>query len=581
MVVLLITTSSLPAFAASPAAMPSLDAGWLETLNYYRVSSGVDPVKENPAQSAAAFKHSIYLAKSDPSFFTGQYQNPHTENPSSPYYTAEGAKSGTNLTSVGRESEAIDSWMTAPLHTIGLIRDNLRTTGFASVLNERTGYHETGLDVINGLVGPRTKVVTFPGNNAVTRLYSFGGETPDPRESCGRDWKEFSGLPILASFLSSPPRDISVKLKTPQGQELSASKDICLVTEHNWVSSDRIITYGDVIMKQNNLVIAIPRNPLESGIYEVTLQSGSANLLSWKFTVVLPPPVVKFSFNTSTESISWQPSKGPEGNSVNGYTVMAFNDQTKKTNSYRTSDTTFSTFDWEEGKYWICIRARGQISESECSSYWGYTLSRKPNRPLASFNGEKLTWSIQELANPASAVKNLFLTVTKEKDSEPIISREFQSDVNEFVLPKLDPGEYRFCLISSNNYGKSECVWQYFYIPKNTPTLAAIPQYVFIEDKFVIKSNEGIELSVGVLTPKTCKSSLGTAGYVITALKEGSCQVSVSSEETSFWNYYDRFINVRVMKKVQISSIVCRNGKKSLTVTAVNPQCPKGYIKKN
>lgn len=87
--------------------------------------------------------------------------------------------------------------MQAPLHAIGLLRDNLKTTGYATAINDRTGQAHTGLDVINGLVGSRRKIITFPGNGSMVRLYKFVGESPDPRESCGKDWEKFRGLPIL------------------------------------------------------------------------------------------------------------------------------------------------------------------------------------------------------------------------------------------------------------------------------------------------------------------------------------------------------------------------------------------------
>lgn len=63
---------------ANPIAVPSKDTGWLETLNYYRVSSGVEPVAENPVLSANAMKHSIYLAKSDPKFLQ-EFMRTHTQ----------------------------------------------------------------------------------------------------------------------------------------------------------------------------------------------------------------------------------------------------------------------------------------------------------------------------------------------------------------------------------------------------------------------------------------------------------------------------------------------------------------------
>jgi uncharacterized protein YkwD len=274
---------------ANPIAVPSKDAGWLETLNYYRLSSGVEPVTENPIFSANAMKHSIYLAKSDPKYFTGIYESPHSENPESPYYTIEGANSRTNLhCCTARESDAIDGWMQAPLHAIGLLRDNLKTTGYATAIDDRTGRAYTGLDVGNGLVGSRRKVITFPGDGAIVRLNKFVSENPDPRESCGKDWEKFRGLPIFASLISTPPRDITGKVVTPDGKTLLPGDDLCVVTQYSWISTDRVISYGNKIMAGEKLVLLIARSPLSPGEHSVSVSGTGISPLNWKFTILQP-----------------------------------------------------------------------------------------------------------------------------------------------------------------------------------------------------------------------------------------------------------------------------------------------------
>ena len=358
---------------ANSIAVPSKDAGWLETLNYYRLSSGVEPVTENPILSANAMKHSIYLAKSDPKYFTGIYENPHSENPESPYYTEEGADSGTNLTYTARESDAIDSWMQAPLHAIGLLRDNLKITGYATAINDRTGRAYTGLDVLNGLVGSRRKVITFPGDGAIVRLNKFKGESPDPRESCGKDWEKFRGLPIFASLISTPPRDITGKIVTPDGKTLLAGDDLCVVTQYSWISTDRVISYGNKIMAGEKLVLLIARSPLSPGEHSVSVSGTGISPLNWKFTILQPLPNV-VSYRVGERLISWNLVTVPAPGLIAGYTVVARDRASNITKEYKTKDLSVSTVDWMAGEYLICVKVRSSIDESECSRYWGYTI---------------------------------------------------------------------------------------------------------------------------------------------------------------------------------------------------------------
>ena len=356
---------------ANPIAVPSKDAGWLETLNYYRLSSGVEPVTENPIFSANAMKHSIYLAKSDPKYFTGIFVNPHEENPESPYYTIEGANSRTHLTTVAGESDAIDFWMQAPLHAIGLLRDNLKTTGYATAIDDRTGEANTGLDVLNGLVGSRRKVITFPGDGAIVRLNKFKGETPDPRESCGKDWEKFRGLPIFASLISTPPRDITGKIITPNGKTLLPGDDLCVVTQYSWVSTDRVITYGNRIMAGEKLVLLIPKSPLSPGEHSVTVSGTGISSLNWKFTVLKPLPEVVPTFDVDKRLILWNPVTVPAPGLMAGYTVIARDLASNVSKEYKTKGLSVSTVDWTAGEYWVCVKVRSSIDESECLRWYG------------------------------------------------------------------------------------------------------------------------------------------------------------------------------------------------------------------
>jgi uncharacterized protein YkwD len=571
---------------AEPVPIPSMDASWLETLNYYRISSGLEPVTENSAQSAAALKHSIYLAKTDPSLFVGAYRNSHSENPASPYYSREGANSGTNLTSIGRESEAIDSWMKAPLHTMGLLRDNLKTTGYASVLNERTGFYETGLDVINGLVGSRTKTVTFPGDGSFVRLNSFDGEYPDPRESCGSDWKQFRGLPLLASFLVSPSIDVRAVLKTPSGQVLSNSSDLCVVSEHTWTTSDSIYgPAGSSIMRADHIVLVIPRAPLEAGLHNVEITGSGMQALSWKFTVIARPATVNFSFEESKEILKWDPSVSSQDNQIVGYTVIARDQQSKETKTYRTTETNLVTHNWKAGSYWICVQARGKVSESSCSTFWGHTIDREPEEINVSYsmrNPTLLTWRSSERSAPDAKLQSIRIELRMAGKSEILSSVEFAANVREWTLPKLNNGEYEFCVVGINSYGQSECEWESFEIaPKQNQTYSLPVTSLKVGGRVSIWNEFDNIFSLQITSADVCKAEGKVNRVEVTALKAGVCTFEISADETSNYLAFKKRYSLKVTKAISNSSqritIECVKNEKIKYITGSKPQCPAGY----
>ena len=526
---------------ANPITVPSKDAGWLETLNYYRLSSGVEPVTENLISSTNAMKHSIYLAKSDPKYFTGIYENPHTENPESPYYTKEGANSGTNLTYTARESDAIDSWMQAPLHAIGLLRDNLKTTGFATAINDRTGQAHTGLDVINGLVGSRSKVITFPGDGAIVRLNKFEGESPDPRESCGKDWEKFRGLPIFASLISTPPRDITGKIITPDGKTLLPGDDLCVVTQYSWVSTNRVIPYGNQIMAGEKLVLLIARSPLSPGEHSVSVSGTGISSLNWSFTVLPPLPKVVHTFDIDKRLISWNPVTVPAPSLIAGYTVIARDRASNKSKEYKTKDLSVSTVDWTAGEYWICVQVRSSNNESECDFQFARVFEKLPTvKFYMDSNVEEITWDPIVVSDPNRKIDYVVKGWNRTTDK----ITDFSTSGQKFSTSSWDDGGYWICVQAITPGAESSCstYWGYTIDRKAVADRA--------------EASKKIALQIEELEAKEEAEAKAAADLIAKQKAEAKAAA------------------------LRKTTITCIKGKLVKKITAVKPLGPAGYKKK-
>ncbi len=267
---------------AGPADPLSATATWLETVNSYRLGSGLSAITDEPAWSVGIVKHLVYLRDTPSALRTGQYANAHTENPASTSYTPEGAAAGgsSNLGGGQNERAAIENWMTAPFHAIGMLRPSLQRSAFGILGTS------AGLDVIRGLatVASPTVPIVFPGDGAITRLRSFGGEFPNPLESC--PGYSSAGLPMIVLLPADPPTTgVRASMITPDGTTLGAA-DICVVDEDTFVSSDAIYgPTGRSILDSSNAVLIIPRRPLTAGRHAVVLTVPGRADVSWSFQV--------------------------------------------------------------------------------------------------------------------------------------------------------------------------------------------------------------------------------------------------------------------------------------------------------
>jgi hypothetical protein len=292
--VLLASSGVALGFAVLPAHGAQVQSvaapAWLARINEIRTASGLLPVTKDAAWSTGIAHHLIYLAKTPRSMMTGAYANAHTENPASPYYTRGGAREAARSDiaySASSGVSAIDEWIAAPFHAIGMLRPGLRRVAFAR--NTSTG--DAALDVLSGLTGPRgNRPVLFPGPRSTIDLSRFGGETPDPTETCRRDKPGANytkaGLAMIAMLPTAPSARLKATLTRPNGTRVaSTGPNLCVVDERTFTSSDKVYgPEGRAILKADHAVLLIPRTALQAGRYTVAIRQPGRAKLSWRFT---------------------------------------------------------------------------------------------------------------------------------------------------------------------------------------------------------------------------------------------------------------------------------------------------------
>ena len=270
---------ALGALAAWPAEIaikpaPAASSGWLDRLNSWRASTGLATLTENPTWSQGDYDHAVYMVKDD--LVT------HYEIPGNPNYTIAGdtaarnsniyVSSSTSTTDV----QAIDWWMQAPFHAMGLMDPRLSQTGFGSYRQVKTGWQlGAAVDTLRGnsFTGGNYPVY-FPGNGTHEPLGSYGGgEFPDPLQGCP-GYSVPTGLPVFVQVGGNVATTAgAVHSFTGNGVPLAH----CVIDSHNPAVGSNLVGRGGVII--------IPRQPLQTGVsYSVALTVNGAPY-TWSFTV--------------------------------------------------------------------------------------------------------------------------------------------------------------------------------------------------------------------------------------------------------------------------------------------------------
>ncbi len=267
-----------PAATITPGPPPTANAcpvpGWLARLNYWRATAGLPPLVENGSWSQGDHLHAIYMVKNQ--LVT------HYETPGVPFYTAAGDTAArnsnieVNSVTTSTDDKAIDWWMGAPFHAMGMMDPRLTSTGFGAYREVRSGWEAAfALDVIRGnSFSGGTFPVYWPGNGMTVPLRSYSGnEFPDPLSACP-GYSLPTGLPVFVELGGNVATTVTLHSFTGNGTPLAH----CVIdSTHNPSLAGYLTSRGGVIV--------IPRAPLQPGVlYTVTLTVNNAPY-TWSFQV--------------------------------------------------------------------------------------------------------------------------------------------------------------------------------------------------------------------------------------------------------------------------------------------------------
>jgi hypothetical protein len=317
-----IAGAACTALAAAPAAQSAPAPSWLAAVNAFRTASVVGPVTEDTAWSLGIGEHLIYLARTPARDFVGPYRSLHTEDPASPYYTAAGAaaaRSSDLYEGVHAPTAAIDGWMAAPFHAIGILRAQLRHVGFAFSASSASA----GLDVIRGLTGSASpRPILYPGPGAHSALTTYAGnEVPNPLETC--HWRT-AGLPLIALLPGAPAAATTVTLVARGGIRVPT----CLVDQYTYRTTDAIYgPTGLAILKGDHAVVVIPRHPLTGTRYTATIRQPGLPAIAWSFCgphCVGPPAapsITRLVVGPGRITVAWRRPAADGGRPITSYLV--------------------------------------------------------------------------------------------------------------------------------------------------------------------------------------------------------------------------------------------------------------------
>ncbi|HET7467622.1 MAG TPA: IPT/TIG domain-containing protein [Candidatus Dormibacteraeota bacterium] len=283
--------------ATQPPASVAAIGSWLSQFNTWRSVSGQSALTENTTWSAGDYDHAVYMVK------TGQVT--HSENPTSPYYSAAGntaAQDGNifvSSTTATSDTQAIDWWMGAPFHAMAMMDSRLTQTGFGSYRDATTSPWQMGatLDVIRGnsFTGGQFPVV-FPGNLSSEPLTSYSGnEFPNPQSAC----PGYTGLPVFIE-VGANVSTTAGPVHTIIGNGVSLPN--CAIDSTNASLSPYLTPRGGVIL--------MPQSPLQNGVTYTVALTVNGLPYTWSFTVGAFSPACSVGGTGASTVSSINPASG-------------------------------------------------------------------------------------------------------------------------------------------------------------------------------------------------------------------------------------------------------------------------------
>jgi len=256
------------------ATASAATAGWLDRLNSWRATTGLPNLTENTTWSSGDAAHAKYMVEND--LVT------HYETVGTPYYTVAGDTAARNgninvsSTTSSTDESAIDWWMGAPFHAIGLMDPRLTTTGFGSYRRVKSGWQMgAAVDTLRGnpFTGG-TYPVYFPGNGSTEPLTRYSGnEYPDPLQACA-GYTMPAGLPVFVEVGGGVATKISTAHSfTGNGVQLAH----CIIDSTTPNIGSNLTSRGGALL--------IPKAPLQTGVNYVVSMVVNNLPYTWSFNV--------------------------------------------------------------------------------------------------------------------------------------------------------------------------------------------------------------------------------------------------------------------------------------------------------
>ncbi len=270
--------AALPAIPAPAgvhiATVPAASSGWLAEFNSWRANAGLPALTENTTWSAGDYNHALYMVKND--LVT------HYETAGTPYYTTAGdtAARASNIyvssSTATSDESAIDWWMQAPFHALGMMDPRLTSTGFGSYREVKSGWNMgAAVDVLSGnSFSGGSYPVYFPGNGTSEPLTTYGGnEFPDPLQACS-GYAAPTGLPVFVEVGGNVATTAGpVHSFTGNGVPLAH----CVIDSNSPGVGSNLTGRGGVIV--------VPKLPLVAGVKYVVALTVNGVPYTWSFTV--------------------------------------------------------------------------------------------------------------------------------------------------------------------------------------------------------------------------------------------------------------------------------------------------------
>jgi len=294
--------SAPPTPVQSPAAEApdNSSPAWLKHLNEFRAAVGLTPVNSDSRLSDGDRKHATYILKNfAPELATGGLgAEAHTEDPSRPYYTPEGAEAARTSNVGGRgstrgrapdpEGWALDGWMAGPFHRLSLLSPLLHDVGFGSACDEHSCVALLnvlgGSDPLPSVAEPLAHPILYPpdGGTVPVDMAALDTEWPTPVSGC--DGYAFPvGLPITVQLGPMVDAELdSFSFSREDGAELAAC-GFDANSYRNPVEDDRRRVVSG--LRSQGAVVIVPRQPLEPGARYDALVTVNGSDYKWSFGV--------------------------------------------------------------------------------------------------------------------------------------------------------------------------------------------------------------------------------------------------------------------------------------------------------